>query len=160
MMEPESLEPQPQLEGLQQQPNPEHQPKKQWFCYLLECADKRNTYVGATVDPDRRLRQHNGEIKGGASATRGRKWHRICFLEGFPSEREALQFEWKWKNITKRMKGKTSLERRKKALQELLALDKTTLKAIPYSEWPEPLLIHWEVLDDGPGLGSSSTNSL
>ena len=38
------------------------------FVYLLECTDNA-TYVGATVDVDRRLRQHNKEIKGGAHAT-------------------------------------------------------------------------------------------
>ena len=38
------------------------------FVYLLECTDN-STYVGATVDVDRRLRQHNKEIKGGAHAT-------------------------------------------------------------------------------------------
>lgn len=32
------------------------------------CTDNA-TYVGATVDLNRRLRQHNGEIKGGAHAT-------------------------------------------------------------------------------------------
>jgi predicted GIY-YIG superfamily endonuclease len=124
-----------------------------WFCYLLLSDDNKRTYVGATVDPDRRLRQHNGEIAGGASATRGRTWRRVCFVEGFPSEREALQFEWKWKNLSRGYTGGTSLSRRKKALQELLILDKTTNNAIPYSEWPEPLLIHWEELDgDWEGL--------
>jgi len=33
------------------------------YVYLLECTDG-STYVGATVNLDRRLRQHNKEIKG------------------------------------------------------------------------------------------------
>ena len=37
------------------------------FVYLLQY--KNNTYVGATVDVNRRLRQHNCEIKGGAMGT-------------------------------------------------------------------------------------------
>ena len=39
------------------------------FVYLLESSDKA-TYVGATVDLNRRLRQHNCELKGGAIATK------------------------------------------------------------------------------------------
>jgi len=114
-----------------------------WFCYLLLSEDNKRTYVGATVDPDRRLRQHNGELVGGARATRGGVWRRVCCIEGFPTEGAALQFEWKWKNLTKIQRAPTALERRKKALQALLALDKSTAKAIPYSEYPEPLMIHW-----------------
>ena len=38
------------------------------FVYMLESSDGA-TYIGATVDLNRRLRQHNGEIKGGAKRT-------------------------------------------------------------------------------------------
>ena len=38
------------------------------YVYLL-VSTSGNTYVGATVDLNRRLRQHNKEIKGGAVAT-------------------------------------------------------------------------------------------
>ena len=39
-----------------------------YYVYLLESTN-HCTYVGATMNLDRRLRQHNGEIKGGARAT-------------------------------------------------------------------------------------------
>ena len=38
------------------------------FVYLLESTN-HSTYIGATLDLDHRLRQHNMEIKGGARAT-------------------------------------------------------------------------------------------
>lgn len=53
------------------------------------------------MDVNRRLRQHNGELKGGARATHwGRPWIRLCHVQGFPNERTALQFEWKWKRLS------------------------------------------------------------
>jgi len=40
------------------------------FCvYLLTHSTKNRTYVGYTNNLKRRLRQHNGEIKGGARST-------------------------------------------------------------------------------------------
>jgi structure-specific endonuclease subunit SLX1 len=113
------------------------------YVYLLECTDG-STYVGATVNLDRRLRQHNKEIKGGAYATtikvnQGKTWRRVCHISGFPTWQTALQFEWRWKQISRTL-HLPPLEKRKKALELLLALDRPTTKAIPYSEWrPEVL---------------------
>ena len=39
-----------------------------YYVYLLRCADDA-LYAGITTDPARRLRQHKGEIKGGARYT-------------------------------------------------------------------------------------------
>jgi len=115
-----------------------------FFVYLLVSSDNA-TYVGATVDIDRRLRQHNKEIKGGAHATgskvnKGETWTRACHVAGFPDWRAALQFEWRWKQISRQMlKGDTArlkpLERRAAALKRLLSLDRATTAAQPYSEW-------------------------
>ena len=50
-----------------------------YFCYLLTSCDpryKNHTYVGFTVNPKRRLRQHNGELTNGAKrTTRKRPWY-------------------------------------------------------------------------------------
>jgi predicted GIY-YIG superfamily endonuclease len=95
---------------------------KPWFCYMLERSDGKRTYVGATVNPDRRLRQHNGEISGGARATRGGVWRRVYLIGGFTEERAALQFEWRWKWLSRReAPGETWRERRAYALGMLLA---------------------------------------
>jgi predicted GIY-YIG superfamily endonuclease len=114
-----------------------------FFVYLLLSSDNA-TYVGATVDLDRRLRQHNKEIKGGAFATgakveKGETWIRVCHVEGFPSWPAALQFEWRWKQITRKISISINpLHRRIVALKQLLSLERSTSKAIKFSEWPEP----------------------
>jgi len=93
-----------------------------WYCYMLSCCDGgRRTYVGATVDPARRLRQHNGELAGGARATAGLRWRREFLVGGFAGERDALRFEWRWKWLTRQAPGSTPLERRMHALSLLLS---------------------------------------
>ncbi|MHC5088951.1 MAG: GIY-YIG nuclease family protein [Planctomycetota bacterium] len=110
------------------------------YVYLLHSTDN-STYVGATVDLERRLRQHNKIIKGGAHATSmkvnaGQIWERACYVEGFPDWQAALQFEWRWKQISRKLSNKLfPLKRRMIALKQLLALDSSTSKAIPYSQW-------------------------
>lgn len=127
-----------------------------FYVYLLECTSGA-TYVGATVDLERRLRQHNKEIKGGAKATgakvaKGETWKRVCYVENFPDWSAALQFEWAWKFQTRQLRKRenknqknniTPLERRKQALTYLLSLDKPTSKAKNYSTWEMPPNVIW-----------------
>jgi len=141
------------LEAEEAQEAQEAQEAKEFFVYLLESSCKRATYVGATVNLERRLRQHNKEISGGAHATgvkvaRGQTWRRACHVTGFPTWQAALQFEWRFKQLTRREPSSTTqtpLERRKSALQKLLELKQSTSKAIPYAAWPSggPVII-WE----------------
>jgi len=122
------------------------------FVYLLVSTDNA-TYVGATVDLDRRLRQHNKEIKGGAHATgakvgKGEIWERACHVAGFPDWQAALQFEWRWKQLSRKLPASMfPLERRMKALKQLLALDRPTSKAKPYSEWGSFPQVKLEITD-------------
>ena len=116
-----------------------------FFVYLL-VSTNGSTYVGATIDIDRRLRQHNAEIKGGAKRTtmkvnQGEEWTRECYISGFPSWKCALQFEWRWKQLSRKLNGKP-LEKRFNALNQLLQLDQSTSKAIPFSNWKTPIMIH------------------
>ena len=124
-------------------------------CYLLVTDDGRHTYVGATVDVDRRLRQHNHEIVGGARATgiqvaKGQNWKRVCYVTGMPDWRSALQLEWRWKQLG-RTRCKTirhPVERRLHALHELLRMDRPTSAAMPYFMYPlgSPV-IHWDMTE-------------
>ena len=123
---------------------------QEYFVYLLESSCKRATYVGATVNLDRRLRQHNKEISGGAHATgarvaRGETWRRACHVTGFPTWQAALQFEWRFKQISRKLPQQmVPYKRRMMALKKLLDLDRSTTKAIPYCEWVSPPEIIWE----------------
>jgi len=121
-----------------------------FFVYLLLSSDG-STYVGATVDLERRLRQHNKELKGGAYATsakvlKGETWIRAAHVSGFPDWQAALQFEWRWKQLTrKQSSGEKPLKRRIIALKQLFNLERPTTKAKAYSEWTEPPTV---VLED------------
>ena len=117
-----------------------------FFVYFIQSTNGY-TYIGATVNLDKRIRQHNKEIKGGATATsvrvqQGEAWSYVCYVENFPEWTEALKFEWRWKQISRQIqKSKPTQkphERRLEALNVLLALDKSTSKAIPYTEWETP----------------------
>ena len=120
-----------------------------FFVYLF-VSTNGNTYVGATVDLNRRLRQHNKEIKGGAHATgvkvaQGETWTRAAHVSGFPDWPAALQFEWRWKQLSRKYGIKINpLEKRMKALKDLLALERPTSKAVAYTEWPAPPVVNLE----------------
>lgn len=106
-----------------------------FYVYLLESVDQRRTYIGATVDLDHRLRQHNGVLSGGAKATKGRAWNRVCAITGFPDWSATLQFEWAWKHHSRQLRG-AGLDVRFRALQTLLASGKSTSRAMPFILWP------------------------
>lgn len=109
------------------------------YCYLLY--SRNNTYIGATVNPDHRLRQHNGELVGGAKRTKGHVWKRALYVSGFPDWRAALQFEWAWK---RKGRGRPGLVGKLVALVDLVRGVRSTRNAIEFSAWPAPPAYHWE----------------
>lgn len=113
------------------------------YVYFIE-SSQGSTYIGATVNLERRIRQHNKEIKGGATATsnkvlNGEVWSYVCYVENFPNYNEALKFEWRWKQISRILQKKNPKqkprEKRLEALKMLLELDKPTSKAMLYSDY-------------------------
>ncbi|KAL7541343.1 hypothetical protein ACHAXR_010828 [Thalassiosira sp. AJA248-18] len=78
--------------------------KTRYFhCYLLRSADPEyplKTYIGFTTNPQRRLRQHNGELVSGARRTKsGRPWEYVAVIDGFQDKVTAMQFEWAWQHV-------------------------------------------------------------
>ena len=103
-----------------------------YFVYCIH--SKSRAYIGATVDAKKRLRQHNGELVGGALRTRGKgPWSFFCVIRGFRTWKEALQFEWAFKYYTRRCRG---LSTRKIALEELMKRERWTSNSPLSSDVP------------------------
>lgn len=71
-----------------------------WSLYLLFHKTANRTYIGITTNIQRRLRQHRGEITGGARFTArtqkkfpGGQWELVCFLSGFENRSEVTRWE-------------------------------------------------------------------
>ena len=111
-----------------------------WACYIIK--NEKYTYVGVSNNVEKRLRAHNGEIKGGAKYTtsKGCGWKHICIIRGFPTKIESLQFEWALKNVPPKKAG--GIKNRIKKLEILLNKERWTSKA-PLSE-TMPLTIEWK----------------
>lgn len=109
-------------------------PRDSAVVYLLGAAASCHTYVGATVNIQRRLRQHNGQLCGGAHRTSARRpWKLICYVEGFRTYREALQFEHAWRRYGKRIK-RWGVSGRKEALNLLLNAERWSSRSPVASE--------------------------
>jgi predicted GIY-YIG superfamily endonuclease len=104
------------------------------YCYILRNDDNNKTYNGYTVDPVRRLDQHNGILSGGAKSTRHSKtWRYIAIVSGFPDKINALQCEWRIKKpLNKRRAGiYCGPNGRILGLNHVLHLEKWTGNSIP-----------------------------
>ncbi|KAJ0007120.1 hypothetical protein Pint_30641 [Pistacia integerrima] len=90
---PETLNPNPIKEEDDEKKGKEG--KGFFACYLLTSLCPRykgHTYIGFTVNPSRRIRQHNGEIRCGAFRTKTRRpWEMVLCIYGFPTNVSALQ---------------------------------------------------------------------
>jgi structure-specific endonuclease subunit SLX1 len=72
-----------------------------WYCYLLKSNNPKfinRTYIGASIDPLRRLYEHNNTNKGAKATYITRPNDIVCVISGFTNKIEALQFEWKFKH--------------------------------------------------------------
>ena len=107
-------------------------------CYALTTTWRDGSYVGYTVDPHRRLRQHNGELVGGARRTTRTApiapWtflFVIVVAHDAWGAHEALSLEWHLKlhrcnkrKLRPRLKGEPQSTLRFRLLQNALRLPK------------------------------------
>lgn len=90
-----------------------------YIIYLI--VNNNCTYVGITNNPERRIRQHNGIIKGGAKYTTRKKgtWEYYAFILGCEKS-EALSIEKKIHIHSRKTFGSTPLEKRINCIQCIL----------------------------------------
>ena len=93
------------------------------FVYMLKDNTSARCYIGATVDPRRRLRQHRRELVGGARRTARGDWNMVLLIGGMDYH-NALRLEWAFKNACRR--HGYGLRARTAALAHVLARDRWT----------------------------------
>ena len=98
-----------------------------YLVYLLVNSLNNCTYIGITNNKERRIRQHNGELVGGARYTTKLNnkgvWKYYGWLELIDEElivNRALSLEKKIKIRSKKSKCKLPLEKRLDAIDSLL----------------------------------------
>lgn len=93
-----------------------------YVVYVLVNTSHTKTYVGITNNITRRIRQHNGELVGGAKYTTSNKGNGSWMFYGFIKNIHkilALSFEKKIKIRSRKMSG-TPIEKREKAISKIL----------------------------------------
>lgn len=70
-----------------------------YIVYMLLTA-RGSFYVGTTTDIGRRLRQHNGELRGGAKCLRGQRPCTLVWYTTPMTRSEALKYERQLKKNT------------------------------------------------------------
>jgi putative endonuclease len=96
--------------------------KLDYVVYLLVNTSNNKTYVGSTNNTTRRIRQHNGELVGGAKYTKLNKDNGQWLFYGMIKnlhKRQALSLEKKIQIKSRKLSGKP-IERRLKAFNSIL----------------------------------------
>ena len=104
-----------------------------YYVYMLRCADD-SLYTGYTNDPDKRLRQHRGELPGGARYTRAHPPKTLACLWQTAEKGDALRLEAYLKQLTREQKLR--LAENPAALAALLGAKLDTARYVPLRDLP------------------------
>lgn len=88
-----------------QSENNQNQTEQAWSVYLLRCADN-TLYCGITTNLKKRLKQHNGELVGGAKYTKVRQPCELVYSERSENRSSASKRECEIKKLTREQKLK------------------------------------------------------
>lgn len=72
----------------------------QWFVYMVRTRSGA-LYTGISTEPERRLRQHSGELSGGAKALKGKGPLQLVFTYLMPCRSSASKLEYQLKQWSK-----------------------------------------------------------
>ncbi|RZC51936.1 hypothetical protein C5167_020363 [Papaver somniferum] len=136
-------------------PKPQNQSPSSWSVYLIPSTNAPlKTYVGVTTNFSRRLKQHNGELKGGAKASRsGRPWICACIIQGFKDHTEACQLESIWKNFSRKLPRERITDKVEKGSEKrsllLLQHRQIALSKVKSTLYCEHLEVAWKLSTSG-----------
>jgi putative endonuclease len=123
---------------------------KHAYCYILY-NNQGLTYTGYTVDIKKRIRQHNGELCGGARYTHGKgPWKYLCHMTSSNLDKNlAMSLEWWLKHPTghrKRPKEYQGIKGRLMSVLLVCGLPKFT--HLPFDYYVDPLVHDLPIVKD------------
>lgn len=74
-----------------------------YFVYIIKCSDN-SLYTGIATSLEKRIKQHDGKLEGGAKYTRGKGPVKLIYSEEFKTRSQALKREAEIKKLKREEK--------------------------------------------------------